>query len=284
MDQTIIILIVLVFCVSISISLSLGIGGYFYLQSEETTKETTTESTPAPESTPSPATTPSSTPAPVPTTESSPSPGTTPSTSPVTTPAPVITPSTSPEETFLLKWTKGKCLAVDGGKNENGTSITTWDCNKDDPNQQFKMNGTQIQWIKGNKCLNIFGGTLTNETPIKLWECNNDNNNKFVFKNNRIYAERAQQKDEKKWKNCTTWDDAWEGKQHHDWCQKEVGEEYRHTSRTGDGCSSGFGYGLCSRPAKCLNIKGGKMDNNTPVILFDCNDDDDNNKITKQTF
>lgn len=77
-----------------------------------------------------------------------------------------LKPATVPS-VFNIKWGKSnKCLAVDAGKNANGTPITTWDCSATDPNQKFKWDGSQIRWNNTDKCLDLWGGTSGNKIAI----------------------------------------------------------------------------------------------------------------------
>jgi len=188
-----------------------------------------------------------------------------------------------PNDTFLIKWAKGKCLAVNDGKDENGNRIVSWDCSKDDKNQQFVLQDNQIKWANGNnKCINLSGGSLKDDTKIALWDCNKDDtNNIWDIKDSKIYIKKANSaSEETPWKNCTTWGEAWEGYKHHDWCEKDVGEGYKHVSRGKWGCLEGSGRGTCQRPSKCIHVSGGNMDNGTNAILYECGKDDQNNQFT----
>lgn len=85
---------------------------------------------------------------------------------PATTTTTTLKPATVPS-VFNIKWGKSnKCLAVDAGKNANGTPITTWDCSTSDPNQKFKWYGSQIRWDNTDKCLDLWGGTAGNKIAI----------------------------------------------------------------------------------------------------------------------
>jgi hypothetical protein len=59
--------------------------------------------------------------------------------------------------------------------------------------------------------------------------------------------------EERPWNNCVDWLDTSAGK-HDDYCVNDIGVGWYHAGQTGDGCSLGFGKGLCKRTASQVNI------------------------------
>jgi hypothetical protein len=55
------------------------------------------------------------------------------------------------------------------------------------------------------------------------------------------------------WSNCVPWPDTSAGK-HDDYCVNDIGVGWYHGGQTGNGCSIGFGKGLCKRTDAKINI------------------------------
>lgn len=79
-------------------------------------------------------------------------------------------------DTGLVAVRGGKlCLDVVDGIDRKGTALQLWDCNKDNVNQQFDVNGSALVWRKGKKCLGLEGGVKPN-APLQILMCNNTAN------------------------------------------------------------------------------------------------------------
>ena len=64
-----------------------------------------------------------------------------------------------------------------------------------------------------------------------------------------VSAGTVQSNVNQRWNNCVPWLETSPGK-HDDWCQNDLqmyGGTWKHTGQTGEGCSPGFGFGLCTK-------------------------------------
>jgi hypothetical protein len=94
-------------------------------------------------------------------------------------------PPSGPVQLKQIKWgDTDKCFDVDAGKNENGTAIKIWSCDKNNNNQKFKYENGQIKWGDTGKCFDVDGGDFSNGKQIKIWNCDPSKmNQRFKYEN-----------------------------------------------------------------------------------------------------
>jgi len=77
----------------------------------------------------------------------------------------------------------GNCLDI-SDINGQGIPVKLWDCNSNNPNQQFDYNKETGEFkLRANnkKCLDLSGGKTINGNKIQTWDCNNTKNQKWSF-------------------------------------------------------------------------------------------------------
>jgi len=70
----------------------------------------------------------------------------------------------------------GKCLDVPSGQFNNQQGLQIWGCGSGNPNQQWKISGTQLR-TANNMCLDVPGGAAYYGASLQLWECAPSNTN-----------------------------------------------------------------------------------------------------------
>jgi len=71
-----------------------------------------------------------------------------------------------------------KCLDVPSGQFQNGRSLQIWDCDTNNANQAWQLDGNMLR-TANNKCLDVPNGNAYLGAPLQLWDCNPDNRNQW---------------------------------------------------------------------------------------------------------
>src|SRR5580658_5055903 len=65
----------------------------------------------------------------------------------------------------------------DGGSTADGTKVQIWDCTSNNPNQQWTIAGSTVQWTGHDLCLDLTNGDQSDGNLIQIWSCVAGNTN-----------------------------------------------------------------------------------------------------------
>lgn len=70
------------------------------------------------------------------------------------------------------------CLDVTNGNFQNGQAPQLWACSTGSYNQQWQVNGNNLQ-AQQNKCIDVPSGNVYNGASLQLWDCDQSNQNQW---------------------------------------------------------------------------------------------------------
>ncbi|MFJ8444421.1 RICIN domain-containing protein [Kitasatospora griseola] len=183
----------------------------------------------------------------------------------------------------ILNPASGRCLNLSGaGPWANSTPIIAWDCTLGANNEKFQITADgKLRNPISNRCLNVSGAgpVWDNGTPIILFDCNSQPNEKFEWTADGQLRNPASGRclnvsgAGPVWNNNTPiilFD-----------CNSQPNEKFRPVAD--NEIPNPVGRLKNQASGRCLNISGGgpTWPNSTPIILFDCNGE--NNELFQLT-
>ncbi|MGB3430020.1 MAG: lectin [Burkholderiaceae bacterium] len=72
------------------------------------------------------------------------------------------------------------CLDVEGGNSANGARVIAWPCSGG-RNQQWFVNGSQIQSQQSGKCLDVAGNNIRSGASVILFDCHGGQNQRWFW-------------------------------------------------------------------------------------------------------
>merc|ERR1719436_581444 len=91
-------------------------------------------------------------------------------------PPPVRTSAAGTSAAGSIRWATlpSKCLDVQDGNTRNGANVMMYDCEANNPNQQFilPMPDGPIVWATHpTKCMDVWGGSIANGNNLAMGDC-----------------------------------------------------------------------------------------------------------------
>ena len=154
-----------------------------------------------------------------------------------------------------------QCVVVNGASTADGTAVIAYTCSGGPEDQWNFVNG-QLQGIGtangSSMCLDVFGQGTTAGTPVDLWPCNGQENQQWQIQGGSIFSVQSGM--------CL---DSSGGPSVGGGTQLIINP--CSTSASQSWIVRGMQLELPSTfPYRCANVKGNKTANGTPVIVYSC--------------